>query len=401
MAIANQGHRRDKNLVDSTNKRIALDNLGGAGITNDLLVIRNNLRNTSHLAFNSVNLTDNEFIFDTDKVLNINSMSAEPTLGGDSTLVTFTTTVPYNTYSGENITISNVNVTGAGSTVFNGDFTTDIVGSGGTFYQYIKTGVSITLTANSSQLTSATSLFKSNVEFIYTKDDVVGVSKTVSVGSTTLEPNADYYICNSDSQTKFKISTTPSTVGLNTISIGSTPDQFDFIRKEPVGRDNILNFIKPEIQDEEEFDYINGLSLNQAFDTTQDNIDSGLFLAEDKYNSTSDTETTRDIKMEGSLQLRSPDGGPSDVTSSDAPGIFIAGTRAFSSENNPWEKVGTAISTSSDKVTASELLFSSGFEVTGMGNDLTTGLSEVDPSTYTHKVAIIVDGETYYLLLKS
>ena len=52
-------------------------------------------------------------------------------------------------------------------------------------------------------------------------------------------------------------------------------------------------------------------------------------------------------------------------------------------------------------MTASELLFSSGFEVTGMGNDLTTGLSEVDPSTYTHKVAIVVDGETYYLLLKS
>ena len=34
-----------------------------------------------------------------------------------------------------------------------------------------------------------------------------------------------------DSQTKFKISTTPSTVGVNTISIGSTPDQFDFIRR--------------------------------------------------------------------------------------------------------------------------------------------------------------------------
>ena len=401
MARANQGHRRDKNLEDSVNKRVALDNLGGAGITNDLLVIRNNLRNNSRLPLNSVNLTDNEFIFDADKVLNINSMSAEPSLGGNSTVVRFTTTVPYNTYSGENITISNVNVTGAGSTVFNGNFITDIVGAGGTFYQYVKTGIEITLTASSSELTSATSTFKSNVEFIYTKDDVVGVSKTVSVGSTILEPNVDYYVCNSDSQTKFKISTTPSTVGVNTISIGSTPDQFDFIRREPVNRDNIINFIQPEIQDEEEFSYIDGISLNEAFDITQENIDNGLFLVEDKYKSTSDTETTRDIKMEGNLQLRSPDGGPSDVTSSDAPGIFIAGTRAFSSENNPWEKVGTAINTSSDKVTASELLFSSGFEVTGMGNDLTTGLSEVDPSTYTHKVAIVVDGETYYLLLKS
>ena len=36
MAIANQGYRRDLNLKETTNDRLAIDNLAGAGTASDI-----------------------------------------------------------------------------------------------------------------------------------------------------------------------------------------------------------------------------------------------------------------------------------------------------------------------------------------------------------------------------
>ena len=155
MVKQNQGYRKDLNLDETTSESTVLDNLGGEGISNDIRIIQNNLRNTSTLAYSS------------------NS---------------------------------------------NGFFT-----------------------------------FPDSVESIYTNDDVVTVASTVSIGTTTLQPNIDYYICNSDGESQFKISTTSSdsAVGVSTIIISGTPSppSFDIIRKTPVHKENLKNFIKPEIQD--------------------------------------------------------------------------------------------------------------------------------------------------------
>jgi len=70
----NQGFRRDLNYEENTNDVLSLSNMAGVGIDGDLRVIQNNLRNTSYLAFNSVNLTTDEFIFNSDKVLYIDSI---------------------------------------------------------------------------------------------------------------------------------------------------------------------------------------------------------------------------------------------------------------------------------------------------------------------------------------
>ena len=80
------------------------------------------------------------------------------------------------------------------------------------------------------------SIFSSDV-FSFTKDDVVNISeevKLVSSGATIFSPNTDYYVSETNGLTKFKLSTTPSTVGFNTVSITGaaflTPDNFIFIR---------------------------------------------------------------------------------------------------------------------------------------------------------------------------
>ena len=63
MAIANQGYRRDLDLLETPNDFTAIDNLGGVGISFDLQIIQNNLRNISTAGFST--LTDGFFDFGT------------------------------------------------------------------------------------------------------------------------------------------------------------------------------------------------------------------------------------------------------------------------------------------------------------------------------------------------
>ena len=52
--IQSQGYRRDLNLEETPNDNVALDNLMGIGINEDLRFIQNNLRNASSIPYNNV-----------------------------------------------------------------------------------------------------------------------------------------------------------------------------------------------------------------------------------------------------------------------------------------------------------------------------------------------------------
>jgi len=400
----NQGFRRDLNFEENTNDVQALSNLGGVGLAGDLRVIQNNLRNTSRLAFNSVNLTTDEFSFDTDKVLDINSIKSEQ-FDSTSSLVTVTTTVPYNTYKGELVILEDVTTPGTASTIFNGSFTTQTIGAGGTFYTYKVNNALFDGAAVSGQLTNAKITFKSNIQFVYTKDDVVTVSQSVSVGSTTLNAGTEYYICNSDSETKFKLSFYPSAklpndVGISTINITSIPSQFDFIRKEAVIQQNILNFTEPDVQDDEDFGSYLGGSINSIFENTQANGENAAYFITKKYKGTENTVTGDDIKFEGTVNLFDPgqfNTTNSSLSDSKSPGIFIGNTRAFSADNNPWSISGSNLKTDSFEVTIGELLFASDITISGQVSQVSG--TEVSVESFTHKVPVTINGETYYLLM--
>jgi hypothetical protein len=237
MAIQNQGFRKDLNLQENTNDTTTLNNLGGAGIANDLRIIQNNLRNISTVSYNSL--------------------------------------------------------------------------SSGFFY------------------------FGAANQFVFTNDDVVGVSKTVTVGSgTTLFFGVDYYVCNSNGTNQFKLSTNPSTasVGVNTINVSSvSTTNFYFIRKDAVYQENLINFIQPIIQDTENFSFI-GAGIG-VFDTVQSNNDTANYLIDCKYKSNQDTTTTTDdLRYEGSVVINDPAKLNIDSTglaNAKSPGIFIGNTRAF------------------------------------------------------------------------
>lgn len=303
MVKQNQGFKQDLNLEENINDTQTLNNIGGAGIANDLRIIQNNLRNTSSLAYNS--LSDGYFFFG------------------------------------------------------------------------------------------------SNNEFVFTNDDVVTVSVGVNVGITTLVAGQDYYVCNSDGRTRFKLSTTPSTVGVSTILVSSvSPTNFNFIRKDPVYQENIINFIQPEIQDTDEFSYFNGNNnINSIFNNVQTIQETAQFFIDKKFKGNADTTTNNDINIEGSVIIEDPaqlNTGDAGLADSKSPGIFIGGIRAFSSDNNPWTKVGTALSTISSDVSIGELYFEDNITISGIGTEVA---SQVAVTSFTHKLPVIINNETYYILL--
>ena len=246
-------------------------------------------------------------------------------------------------------------------------------------------------------------VFPESVEAIFTNDDVVSVGTTVSIGSTTLQPSIDYYVCNSNGETEFKISTTSSTsaVGVSTITISGTPSPvaFDIIRKNPVHKENLRNFIIPEVQDAlGEFSWTS--DLNSTFDNTASNIDTAKYFIDKKYRNLSDTSTDREIKFEGTVTSSDPanlNTGLSGLGDPKSPGVFIGAPRAFSSNDQPWTETGSSLETSSSEVSVGDLTFLGDVKIEGVTP--VNHASAVDVANWTHKIPVTIDGVTYYLLL--
>ena len=251
MAKQNQGFRKDLNLEEVDIETVAINNLAGAGIANDLRIIRNNLRNISTLSCN---------------------------------------------------------------TVTNGFFS-----------------------------------FPNN-EFVFTNDDVVKVNPTVAIGGITLTANTEYFICNSNGETQFKLSSKPSTLGINTIipsNVSATGITINFLRKDEVNQGNVINFIKPEIQDGGgtagggadaggggNFDYLGG-SVNDTFDIVTSTNESSKFFIGQKYRKDEDRTTNKNLNYEGTISISDPvnlNVNSTGLSSSKSPGVYIGETRAFSSD---------------------------------------------------------------------
>ena len=314
MAIANQGYRKDLDLLETPNDFTAIDNLGGVGISFDLQIIQNNLRNISTAGFST--LTDGFFDFET--------------------------------------------------------------------------------TSN----------------FVFTNDDPIKFSKSVSFGVTTFNTTDTFFICNSNGENKFKLSTTSSIsdTGINTISITGTASTniFNFIRSDEVTKDNILNLIDPVSLQDDDFNTINNIGqpvIRNSFSTVQERIENSEFFISRKYKGNADTTADRDIKVEGVVKVNDPvnfNDSVSDLGDTKSPGVFINNTRAFSSDNNPWEELGSddgtgTLSTDSLEVSVAELSLVNSISIGGTSTNSETGIGV---TSFTHKLPVVINGETYSLLLK-
>ena len=463
MPIPNQGYRKDLNLEETTSDRQALANLGGAGIAEDLDKLQNNLRNTSNTSFHT--LTDGYFDFSDDINVGITSLRCIATqiYGNqgleDAVVITAHIDRSYLVRRGDLIKIENVtgtgkftdgqgNLTGTdtsdGVAIFNGEFALTALNDDRDQFQAVRTGFS---TSIRDQDVSGSSLkIKGKDVFTYTNDDKITFNKDVNIkvndGSTditdiTFVQGTEYYICDSDGLERFKISATPSNSasGISTFVIKTgnsdngytgltttvSPSDFDFIRSEPVLQENLINFIEPDIFDEG-FNYGSG-TYSEQLDTVQTNIETAKYFISKKYKGTSNTHSSDFIKTEGIISMNDPKekmNAADIVTSYDSgSGMFIEGTRAFSTDNNPWTDTGTdKLETEADEVSIGELYFgddTNGPVITGSGFDGTHSTTEltgvkaissgtVAPTDFTHKIPVRIENtdgnvETYYLLL--
>ena len=411
MARANQGVRQDLNFSEIENEVVALSNLSQVGLANDLRIIQNNLRNTSYLALNSVDLTTNEFVFDTDKTLTVTAGIGavfQDSIFEKSSELTIDVSPSYNTYKGEVIIVSGF--VGTAATIFNGEYQTTRVGTGGTSITYKRINTLFNGTGTVDGSTQA--VLKSGTNFVYANDDIVSPSIDVSVGSTTLSAGTDYFICNSNTESRFQLSFTSSTdpSGISTINLTAVPPQFDFIRKEAVFKKNLENYQRPEIQDELEFgSYLNG-RINGVMDTAQTNGENADYFITKKYKGTENTSVDTEVKFEGTVNLFDPVGlnaNSADLNLANSPGIFIGNTRAFSADNNPWAPTAPDLATDSYEVSIAELEFGKGTAASANYDQginiegisvVSTGLPS--PLNFTHKIPVNIDGETYYLLME-
>ena len=412
MAISNQGYRRDLNLQETTNDTVALDNLAGAGTADDISYLQNNLRNTSNIAFNTID-SNGFFSFASDRLISASAISTEG--DGNNTTITVTLTNSYLLKFGDLVELSGITE----NTSLNIQYSVTAVSPDLKTITFVKSGLNYTNSGLS--LSGVSFKLKAQNIFVFTDEDIINLSDDVSVGGASLTKNTNYYVVQSDGVSKFKLSTA---IGGSAISItGSataSPDNFQFKRKDDVHQQQVINYIPPEVQDTDEFSYPS--NINDTIDTTQGNIESAEYFTLKKYRSDKSVTTSDSIKFEGSINLHDPDNynqtgslvTNQGVTGAPAPGIYIGDTRAFSSDNNPWvESAGTGsvdgkLTTESEEVSIGELAFLDGnnsMVITGIDNDVST-VSGVVASSFTHKIPIQVqDGsgnkESYYLLVST
>ena len=420
--INNQGYRRDLNLEETPDDGAAFDNLAGAGAAADIRLLQNNLRNTSKVGFNTVD-AGGFFSFASDRRIGISSLFSSQQGTGNS-VITIDLAEPYEVKVGYLVELKGI--TGVSSAVsLNGQYTVQTVTPDST--QLTLTNELINYTEFGMDISSVQFILKPQNIFTFTDGDLVGVSTNVTIDGETFDQDTTYYVTDSNAINAFKLS---STLGGSAISIGgnstASNDNFSFVRNDAVQQQNLINYIEPDYQDTDnegdDFSFLEGSTINQSFDSAQTNTESAQYFTEKKYRGDQPVSVSDEIKFEGNVVLNDPANhitGPGGVDSQYAPGIYIGNTRAFSSDNNPWSKVGTELNTSSEEVSISELAFLDGsilnnsqdgsMVIEGIASDLSTvsgqsADSSLSGGNFTHKLPIKVQDEngnqeTYYLLL--
>lgn len=475
MAInfGNQGYRRDLNLSETESEAEAINNLGGAGISDDLRIIQNNLRNTSKIGFSTISngffKTGSSTVV---KITGITTITEVIQAGTQDTPDFYKLTnlhieldAPLFIDSGHQVEIRNIqkSITDSSDSILNGfryvGIASAIDGVDGALYDFTlpdtleidgeTEGNGFDLKGEIPVISELSTVrITPRDDFVFTKDDVVGLSTDVKflvsdpgVGSTTLIAGRDYYVCDSDGLSQFKLSYYPSDfdntenqgtqVGIQTINVTgidyTSPSDvekrsFTFIRKDVVTQENLINFIQPDVDTEEEggfrlFRTIDdpdiSETLNGIFGVSNAILDDTRFDLSKRYQINKDIASTKDVKYEGVVIVKDPDrfntaSGDSGIDNDNSPGVFIAGTRAFSSDNNPWTDedellnpgTGTenALVTRSEQIGIGEVKFADAIRIDGLRTDKGT-LTNTKAGDYTHKLPVVINGETYFLLM--
>ena len=434
MAIrSNQGYRKDLNLVENPSDADVWNNLYDAGIDGDLKVLRNNLRNTSTVGFSSIGGSDgsnntgffefgieNDFVYTNDDHVGLSHTATFGT-GAGNVSIDYNTDYYVTESDGRYIfKLSEKLSTETGATPID-------IGIG-VLMSIDHPLYGITPVERNGMIILLESWDRKILNFTYNTDadpnrtngTYLGISPISSasvtgtgaifnfaqvdagINVTMINPGSGYNVGDD-----LILQSSDIGGGTNVAVRITQVAGFDIIRKDPVHKGDVINYIEPEIQDEG-FNYAGG-SINSTLISTQSNNENAEFLINKKYKGTDSTTTNKDIKVEGTILVNDPvpyNQNPSAV-SDNLNGVFIGDTRAFSTDNNPWTEETSSVKTQSQEVTIGELNFqgtgASGQETIDIDGITVTNLTGTLPqaSEFTHKMPIKINGETYYILLKS
>ena len=414
--VANQGYRIDLNLKETPSDAEAWGNLYKADVAEDLKVWVNNKRNLSILNFNHENETtgigsihngffefgiDNEFVFTDDDVVGFSHDVRFPTSDGSGS-ITIPSTSSFFVMQSDGYTKFKI------STVSSNDV------------NFAQTPVPIN--GNPNQIAGrAWSDHGSLIGFTHDgkrdasrSSSTSGVSATGGNGTGVTFDVSDYgyVITLANIGQGYKKG---NTLVISSADIGGGEDivltvtsvqSLEVQRKDPVEQVNMINFQKPLIQDNSAFNYFGGSSIISTFNATQTNIENSQYFVDKKYKGNDNTVTDRDVKFEGSVSIGDTtgynqsgtaiDSKESDGITPKSPGVYIGNTRAFSTDNNPWSESGDSLLTESEEVTMGQLHFNENISISGIG---TMHSDSESLSGWTHKMPVVINGETYYLLL--
>lgn len=241
----------------------------------------------------------------------------------------------------------------------------------------------------------------------------------VSVNNTT------YYVKSSNGINSFQLST--SSALTNTVS---NPPIGTYIRSDEITQANIANFsVKRRIAINGGTGVTSGGDQNSKTTDAQNSGVLGISNPKDYLNSvesyldaykfrtskslikTSNFLSQKTLKTNGVTIIVDPDRINLSTPTNSTPGLFIynadtnSGIRAFSSNSNPWADYGNGfLKTSAVKITAGQLTISTSTGIVLQAKNSASLISTVDSTrittlNFTHKLPVVINGETYYLCL--
>jgi len=428
MAILNQGFVQELNLDETIDESKAVNNLATGSLSEDLRVFAGNTLNSSEVIWiNPGTQVDTGYSFDTaTDLFEFNSLitygNGDPikeirpvhliedaiwTESGLSGFITITTNRPHG--------IDPASLPYPYITVQNSKF--DIVGSAVDGYYQIQSipnpnKITITFDTDPGSVRPS-SLYNSWIESL----DLFDLPAPIV-------SNEIYYIVSSNSINKFKISDEYLEVGVNThVNVtGSIDTDLVFFRTNEVTQQSILNLIPPEIIDEEfRYNSGGGSTINDKFESLEGNIDASSYLRSIKYRTDANNTFKEKIRYEGHLRVFDPADYNSSIANifEEESGVYILNPnsdpdnvqklRAFSSNANPWidDTPGSSsgnLTTQTTEMNIGNLklgTITSGVSLSGLQNVNAATGSATDETVFTHKLPVKVNGEIYFVLLRS
>lgn len=288
----------------------------------------------------------------------------------------------------------------------------------------------ISLFFNNKRNTSTMVVSNSNVSgnnLIFPNAQIVFSNYTpVSVNNTT------YYVKNSNGIDTFQLSTKEDLS--DTVSL---PPVGTYIRNDEVTKVNITNLSRlrrstdvNKAEEDTRLSYLNtnnnilldgGSTALEILSKTELNLDVYRFKNQKAVMKTRNFIGKKILKTDGLYLIKDPDNRnvqAGALSDSAYPGLFIRdpltgnNVRAFSTNEQPWtpmpsKEAPVYLETPSTAITIGNLYFNNSTQSLGIdlsiknnANFLTTLSTPLTTSSFTHKIAMKINGETFYLCLK-